>query len=56
MVTFLSKGYCYVFHGAKSISYLGPKKWDIVPDEFKYKKSLISFKESMNMCVQTNCP
>ena len=27
-----------VFHGTKSISYLGPKIWDIVPEEFKHKK------------------
>ena len=26
-----------VFHGTKSISYLGPKIWDIVPEEFKHK-------------------
>ena len=27
-----------VFHGTESISYLGPKIWDIVPKEFKHKK------------------
>ena len=30
-----------VFHGTESISYLGPKIWDIVPEEFKNKKSLV---------------
>ena len=29
-----------VFHGTESISYLGPKIWDIVLGEFKHKKSL----------------
>ena len=45
-----------VFHGTESISYLGPKIWDIVPEEFKNKKSLNSFKESIKMWVPTNCP
>ena len=45
-----------VFHGTESISYLGPKIWNIVPEEFKNKKSLNSFKESIKMWVPTNCP
>ena len=45
-----------VFHGTESISYLGPKTWDIVPEEFKHNKSLNSFKESIKMWVPTNCP
>ena len=44
-----------VFHGTESISYLVPKIWDIVPEEFKHKKSLHSSKESMKMWVPTNC-
>ena len=38
------------------ISYLGPKIWDIVPDEFKNKNTLKSFKESIKMWLPTNCP
>ena len=45
-----------VFHGTESISYLGPKIWYFVPDKFKHKKSLNSFKESIEMWVPTNCP
>ena len=45
-----------VFHGTESISYLGPEIWDIAAEEFKSKKSLISFKESIKMWVPTNCP
>ena len=45
-----------VFHGTESISYLGLKMWDIVPEESKHKKSLNSFKESIKMWVATNCP
>ena len=33
-----------VYHGTESITYLGPKIWDIVPEEIKQKKSLNSFK------------
>ena len=45
-----------VFHGTESISYLGPRIRDIVPEEFKHKKSLNSFKESIKIWVPTNCP
>ena len=38
-----------VFHGTESVSYLETKIWDIVPKEFKHKKSLSSFKESIKM-------
>ena len=41
-----------VFHGTESISYIGTKIWDIVPEEFKHKKSLHSFKESIKMWYQ----
>ena len=34
-----------VFHGPTSISYFGPKIWDIVPEKFKHNKSLNNFKE-----------
>ena len=44
-----------VFHGTESMSYLEPKIWDIVQEEFKHKKSLNSFKESIKMWVPTNC-
>ena len=38
-----------IFYGTESISYLGPKIWDIFPEEFKNSKSLSSFKESIKM-------
>ena len=34
-----------VYHGTESISYLGPKIWDIVPVELKNAQSLHSFKK-----------
>ena len=45
-----------VFYGTESISHFGPKRWYIVPEEFKSKKSLSSFKESIKMWEPTNCP
>ena len=36
-----------VCHGTESISYLGPKIWDIVPIELKNAQSLNSFKKSI---------
>ena len=45
-----------VFHGTESISYLGPKIQDIVPEETKHQKSSNSFKKSIKMWVPANCP
>ena len=36
-----------VFHGSESISYLGPKIWDIVPFELKELTSLNAFKNGI---------
>ena len=36
-----------VYHGTESISYLGPKIWDIVPIVIKNVQSLNSFKKSI---------
>ena len=36
-----------VFHGSESISYLGPKIWDIVPFELKELTSLNAFKKGI---------
>ena len=33
------------YHGTKTTIYLGPSIWDVVPDDFKKKPSLKSFKE-----------
>ena len=45
-----------VYHGTESITYLGPKIWDIVPEEIKQKKSLNSFKESIKKWKPIKCP
>ena len=38
---------CAVYHGSESISFLGPKIWNILPDEIKQQTSLNSLKKSV---------
>ena len=45
-----------VYNGTESVSYLGPKIWEIVPEEYKALNSLNSFKESIKNWVPLNCP
>ena len=46
-----------VFHGSQSISYLGPKIWDIVPFELKELTSVVAaFKKGINEWKPKNCP
>ena len=44
-----------VYHGTESISYLGPKIWNIVPAELKNVQSLNSFKKSIRKWIPNNC-
>ena len=43
-----------VYTGTESVSYLGPKIWDIVPEEYKTLNNLNSFKESVKNSVFLN--
>ena len=45
-----------VFHGSESISYLGPKIWDIVPLELKELTSLNAFKKGIKKWQPKNYP
>ena len=45
-----------VFHGSESISYLGPKIWDIVPLELKELTSLNTFKNRIKKWQPKTCP
>ena len=45
-----------VYNETESVSYLGPKIWDIVPEEYKTLNSLNSFKESIKNWIPLNCP
>ena len=35
------------FHGTESLSYLGPKIWDLLPKELKEPSSLSAFKKAI---------
>ena len=45
-----------VYHGSESISYLGPKIWEIVPAKIKETNSLNSFKIEIRKWVPQSCP
>ena len=45
-----------VFCGTKSISFLGPETWNIVPNEFKKEILLDAFKKLINKWQPENCP
>ena len=45
-----------VYHGTKSLSFLGPKIWDLVPLELKQLESLQVFKLKMKKWIPFECP
>ena len=45
-----------VYHGTESISYLGSKIWDILPDECKTIQNLDTFKIKIKKWKPENCP
>ena len=45
-----------VWNGQETISYLGPKIWNMVPEEMKQKSSLFAFKREIKQWVPDNCP
>ena len=45
-----------VRHGTESISFLGPKIWDLVPSDIKLSQSLSIFKRKIKKWVPLQCP
>ena len=45
-----------VYHGSESISFLGPKIWNILPDRIKNANSLQIFKSEIKKWKPDNCP
>ena len=45
-----------VFNGTESISFLGPKIWDIVPSELKQLETGNAFKREIKKWKPVNCP
>ena len=44
-----------VWHGTESVSYLGPKIWDLVPNEIKESESFNGFKFKIKRWVTEGC-
>mgnify|MGYP001797459550 FL=1 len=45
-----------VYHGTESLSFLGPKIWDLVPCELKRAESLDIFKAKIKQFTFSECP
>ena len=45
-----------VFSGTESIKFLGPKVWELIPDEMKELESLWEFKRAIKLWKPTSCP
>jgi len=45
-----------VYHGTESLAFLGPKLWDLVPDEVKESESLDIFKKKIKNWIPNDCP
>ena len=45
-----------VYHGSESISFLGPKIWNILPDRLKNANSIEAFKMQIKKWKPENCP
>ena len=46
---------CTVYDDSESISFLGPKIWNFLPDEIKQQTSLNSFKKSIKIWKPQEC-
>ena len=45
-----------VYHGTESLSFLGPKIWDLVPVELKQSETFYSIKLKIKNWVLFECP
>ena len=45
-----------VFSGTESIKFLGPKIWELIPDEMKRLEGLWEFKRAIKLGKPTSCP
>ena len=45
-----------VYHGTESLSYLGPKIWDLVPEVIRASESLDIFKRNIKKWIPKNYP
>ena len=45
-----------VYHGSERISFLGPKMWNMLPDDSKDIDNLYTFKNKVKKWKDENCP
>ena len=45
-----------VYHGIESVSYVGPKIWDILPEKLNNMENLDNFKKQIKIWKPNNCP
>ena len=45
-----------VYHGSESVSYLGPKIWELVPPVIRQIDTFSGFKKALRKWKPTNCP
>ena len=45
-----------VYSGRESVSYIGPKIWELTPTAFKQINSLSGFKKAIKEWKPSNCP
>ena len=43
-------------YGTESVSFLGPKIWELIPEETKQSESLKIFKNKIEKIVPSRCP
>ena len=53
---FRSRRICTTKYGIETPSYLGPKLWNLVPNEYKTIESLADFKAKIKTWVLEDCP
>lgn len=53
---FYSRQVHSVYNGTESLSFLGPKIWELVPEDIKKSESLEIFKNKIKKWVPSGCP
>ena len=56
MTYFLNRQVSSVYNGTESLSFLGPKRWEVVPSEIKQSESLETFKRRIKKWIVFQCP
>ena len=54
--SFASRHVNSVYHGTESLSFLGPKIWELVPSEIKQSENLEIFKNKIKQWIPLQCP